>query len=73
MSVQAVATGCDIKLPTVPGTGDDAAANHTLSERPPGVRANSIQRMKAVVQMKQGHDAAACHEFMAGSECDVVH
>lgn len=58
MCVQAVAAGCHIKLPTVPGTRHDVASDGPLGEWTAGMRADSIQGPKTLFQMKQRDDPA---------------
>ncbi len=71
MAIQAMPTRGDVELPSMPGARDDVATNDTLSQGATGVRADSIHRVEAVVQMKQSHDAATGDKFTTAPERDV--
>src|SRR5437868_121410 len=62
-----------IKLPAVPGTGDNVAAQITFRQWSARMRANAIQRVKDSVHVEQGHDSARHDEFATFANRYFVH
>ena len=71
MSIQAMPACGDIKLPSMPGTRHDTAANEPLGQGTTGMRTDSIESMEAILQMKQCHDPPARYEFSAGPDWNI--
>lgn len=72
IGVQAMPACGDIKLPAVPGTGDDATIQLPLGQRTTSMRADSIERVEGIGGTVQGDDAAACDELFSRAFRDFV-
>lgn len=67
-------TSCrDVELPSMPRAGHDISSNDSLGERPARVRANTIQSVKSVFQMKQRDNAPSSDKFATGSHWNIGH
>lgn len=63
MSVQAVPTGRDIELPSMPRTSDDVLTQCPLGERTTRVGTDPVQRVECSIYVEDGDDSARHDEF----------
>lgn len=55
--------GCDVELPAVPGASDDASRKLSFPQRTTLMRADTVERVPCVVDMKHSYDAAIGDAF----------
>ena len=66
-----VLTAADIKLPTVPGTGDDMALQATFAQGTSLVRTNAIEGIELPLDVKQSHHAVPGDDFAARARKNI--
>ncbi len=70
LRIQAVASRLHIKLPSMPGTGDDILFHDALRERASRMRADPVHGVKISVQLKQRDDPPRDYELAPLSAWD---
>jgi len=65
--VEAVAAGGHVELPAVPRTRHHGPVQAAFAQRPPGVRTNSIQRVKRALNVKERDHSSAGRKFARGA------
>lgn len=62
--------GGDVELPSMPGAGDDIAAECAFTERSAGMWADTVKDVKLAGDVVDGKDAAISDDFTPGSGGD---
>ena len=71
LRIEAMSTGRDIELPTMPGTSHNVLLQRPLCKRASGVWTDSVHRMEGAINIEQRHNSTtddelapfACRDF----------